>query len=880
MSSNENTADDYGEGSESSDERNAALAKENNKLNQVIRQFHVKAALTITSLRISHPPSFNNEGARRYNKWFNVVIEETDALLDDLAEWRQANVIEARTPRLLVEIYLDLEDLAPNQTLVILDQDDKAWDVREALNQSADFNPKPTRLPEKLTQVVLERWCIEVGDRVVTDPETPQDPLPNVYKRGVVLFRSLYTQCLLLPASKYYRNIAKLPATIPSLRPKYRISNGEFKSPRRDTLNLALHPTQEPVTDSYRFSPSKSPVGPLCVSVDYRMNCDFRVDDAESYLSSQFMGVEEPYFKPSLAAGARAVEHVPGSLPIDRSHLAGEPDRSQAYGSLSTYHQVGPATGTSPISALRAVRDMPSQSPQESPPQKLPPNHRIAQGSKSSLRSNEGVPAYQRRPSVSFQPFKAGSLSSSPAPALYVPPSPGSSAPRTSGLSALQQARNRNSLNALPQTALRTPSIPNETAIVSSASGSPKPAPISRFSSSFGNRRSRFSSGGTSKTEEDNTSSGKASLNSSAQRGSGTLNEGEGTSSGSVHTDEGDISDFLKQLESNKELKSFSHSDVASRDAATRRTNAQLSKFRSIKDSNATTALSDSLYSSLILHRSSSSSSRQLSSVPAMIAGTSVSTSSSPGKPISPHTPHTPAIPSRLSAHSVLADDTEPTRSRSRSRRIIPPHPEEQLSRPGSSSDATTREGTTAIPIPTSPHPWQINRRSSSVSQQHRVLEEELDSFGMRSASLPNDERPDLSLSELLHLHEPSTTAAGAQVQSGDGTVETESSDRSRPESRGSRPTSAAGFGAPGGASLPLRSRLGRPAYARRGSSSAQGSSRELGAAGGRSRWSFRAATADDEEPLLFTMSELENQQGSRRSIEEGRRGRGSSGWR
>lgn len=37
MSSNENTADDYGEGSESSDERNAALAKENNKLNQVIR---------------------------------------------------------------------------------------------------------------------------------------------------------------------------------------------------------------------------------------------------------------------------------------------------------------------------------------------------------------------------------------------------------------------------------------------------------------------------------------------------------------------------------------------------------------------------------------------------------------------------------------------------------------------------------------------------------------------------------------------------------------------------------------------------------------------------------------------------------------------------
>lgn len=48
MSSNENTADDYGEGSESSDERNAALAKENNKLNQVIRVWRNPRTLLAT----------------------------------------------------------------------------------------------------------------------------------------------------------------------------------------------------------------------------------------------------------------------------------------------------------------------------------------------------------------------------------------------------------------------------------------------------------------------------------------------------------------------------------------------------------------------------------------------------------------------------------------------------------------------------------------------------------------------------------------------------------------------------------------------------------------------------------------------------------------
>jgi autophagy-related protein 13 len=483
---------------------------------------------------------------------------------------------------------------------------------------------------------------------------------------------------------------------------------------------------------------------------------------------------------------------------------------------------------------------------------------------------SDAAPMNPRRPSVSFQPFKAGSLASSPS--INVPHSPGTSFPgRTSGPASLTHTRNRPSLTTLPQQVLRTPQLPNETAVASSASSSPKPAPITRYSSSFSHRRSRFSSTG-SKGDDDQNSSGKQSASSSAQRGSDVINESQRASSGSMEQSEDDknLQDFIKLLESKKDLKSFSHTDSASRDASMRRTTAALSKYRGMRESN--TALSDSLSSSLLLHRSSSSSSRQLSSVPPMVHGTSVSTSSSPGKPISPHTPHTPAIPSRLSDNHTVNYSQSVRRSRSRRRSPAEPTREEN------SSEGTAHDtGTTAINIPTSPRAWPYARRSSSARGQHRDqgLDDEPDVYGIRSASLPADERSELSTSELLHVNIEGQNAAlrpSADDRSpGPGTpyyqvypfppLET-----SRPESRedsSSRPSSMV-------EPVPhaLRSRLSR-GY-RRGSpsfSSERGSKHSAG-----SRLSMQTGEEDD---LIFHLSELGS--ASRRSLEETRGGSSST---
>ncbi|KAF1977407.1 hypothetical protein BU23DRAFT_295680 [Bimuria novae-zelandiae CBS 107.79] len=863
--SSDRGTDDSGEMVGRAEQVSEADHRHDQKVNQVIQNFFTKAALTIISSRAILPQSFNKDGNLRQNKWFNVVLDESDVLTPSLQEWKNMDAVAGQHPSLCIEIYLDTQNLGHKQSLVVHDDHSKSWDVAEALNVPLESSSRPPSRVGKSTQLVLERWKIHIGDKHAVHPSELSEPLPNVYKKAVVLFRSLYAFLRFIPAFKYYKSIAKQPANHPSLKLNYRITNGDFKSPRPDTLSIPLYPSTESVTETQVFAPSNSPVGPLCISVQYRTNCEFTVEDSESLLSSHFLGLDNTYLERS-TRDAAPVPH--GSLPVSKLHAQDSPDLAelgQAYGSMSTFHQAGPPPGTSPLSALRAVRDMPSSSPTESPPSKLPPNHRTAQGSKSSLRSTE-APAYQRRTSVSFQPFKAGSLSSSPALASYVPPSPGSSAgsrpssslARVPAPNPLNQPRNRTSLTALPQTALRQPSLPNETAIASSASSSPKPAPIARYSSSFGHRRSRFSSGGGSKVEDDNISSGRGSGASSQQRGSGDLNEGEGASSGSVKTDDENISDFLKLLEQKKDLKSFSKPDTASRDASMRKTTAQLSKYQRMREPYNT--LSDSVSSSMMLHRSSSSSSRQLSSVPPMIAGTSVSTASSPGKPISPHTPHTPAIPSRLSANSII--EYEPRRSRSR-----PGHP----SRGQDVVDVQERndndEGTNAIDIPTSPRTWNHTRRSSSAAQQQRAMEEEPDFFGLRSASVPVDESdrelaPDLTPSELF-----ATTEAIAS-ESRDPPPADAHEEMPRPMSTSNLPAKRGAYSS---------GNKGRGGY------SSHGSSISLSTGGTssterQSRYNFaqRNVSNDDDEPLLFQMSEIGA--GSRRSLEEARGGSSTGG--
>lgn len=236
-------------------------------------------------------------------------------------------------------------------------------------------------------------------------------------------------------------------------------------------------------------------------------------------------------------------------------------------------------------------------------------------------------------------PFKAGSVASSPR-TNAASPSPSTSAPRPSPLTGTSSHSKRLSLNTLPQQALRNPGgVPQDTAIASSGSTSPKPAPVHRYSSSFANRKRWTST--SSRAGESATSSGRASTSSKEKSGQLAPEQVSGTpgSSDSTRTDVDDIAAFISDVERAKDLRAFS-----ARKPALHNNVVNLSRFKNM--SLASSELADEMSSSSLVQTSLTPPSRRLSNVPGL------STSSSPSR-MQPHAPH---VRSRLSTQSIAEE--------------------------------------------------------------------------------------------------------------------------------------------------------------------------------------------------------------------------------
>ncbi|PWY70980.1 putative autophagy protein Atg13 [Aspergillus heteromorphus CBS 117.55] len=869
------------------------------KLNQIISNYYTKAALIILHSRVELTPAFvKGSDTPRVNRWFNVEVEDTDVLREQLRTWRTCDASESRPPPLIIETYLDTKGLTNNQSLVALDEQGKRFDVSESLSTPSGPHPGGP-LSSRTDDVILERWRVELGNMSAQFPADLGSILPTVYKKSIILFRSLFTYSKFLPAWKFAKRNGRL-RTHPALRIKYRILTGKPNADpsQRDHLTTPLFDSSNKVVDTYSFGVTESPAGPFSVQVTYRTSCEFRVDDSEALLSSRFMGADDEVFRPSLPSresNIKAANPEAGSAPLQKRTVE-DPDPSRAYGSLSTFHHVGPTTSASPISALRAARESGASSP--SPPgsssRKPLAAVKASPVGRAAVLASEGSPSVARRPSISFQPFKAPPLSASPSlvdPPLGISPRSGPTARTPFFETKTMQPP------SMAASARKSLPGPSETAAVSPDAASPRPSSISRYHSAFTHRRGRPSSGNIIKVEDD-TSSGKASATSSnPQPGSGLLAEATGTSADSIHADDENISEFLKMLDLRKDL--LNPSNSATVDATARRTtatSAALTRFQRMRDSNA--ALSDSMSSSLLMHRSSNASSKQLSGVPPMVAGTSISTASSPGKPISPHTPHTPAIPSRLSSNSIV----DYGNNEQRDPRV------EHDSLEDNSSEGTTmvhRPSTvtvTAIDIPTSPaslFPPTYRRPSSAAHHRQTVStdDDEIFPFNLRSISLGAEERSHNSLSARQRQHDlegakvdihqaqrepsapsmtedpsltPSSTARdmgshkGASISGPTATSSSSSFNQRVYQPRFSLPR---GRGLSGG---PHSLSSGSSSLARGIPSYLADRDNERDGNGSGSNSGTSASQLEEDEPLLFAMSDFG---ASRRSFEEGRHG-------
>lgn len=213
------------------------------------------------------------------------------------------------------------------------------------------------------------------------------------------------------------------------------------------------------------------------------------------------------------------------------------------------------------------------------------------------------------------------------APSLRAQPKPAAKP------SSSSSGKKRISLNTLPQQALRQPSIPNETAIASSGSASPKPAPLSKFSSSFAGRTKRPTS--TTSAQRSGDSGGSSARGSASSQAAGRSSDGASTTTKSY---EDGIVDFVADLEKAKNNTTIGRPPPQGHIV-------DLSPFRNMRDPNG--ALADDMASSSLL-QASTPPSRRLSNVP------DLSTSSPPSRGgLASHAPH---VRSRLSAHSIAEE--------------------------------------------------------------------------------------------------------------------------------------------------------------------------------------------------------------------------------
>lgn len=571
------------------------------------------------------------------------MLEETDVLSEDLQEWRRPDLSDEPPPPLVIEVYVDTSHLTQNQSLVIVDDVGRRWDVADSV--AAESSPKSNRAGGRYYEVMLERWTIELGDMSRYKASQLNDQLPNVYKKGVLLFRSLYTFSRFLPAWKLHKRLSRQPSNAQPLKLRFRIRQGRSGASRtsKDALHTPLCPSDlnnTTIAEHHDFAPLLCSAGPLTISIDYRTNTDLTVADAEALLSSRFAGLDAGLAARYPAAGGR-------SLPGGHHHSVPQEDSSSslnpaggggrpgarvagggAYGSLGTFHATGKRE--SPVSALRnrAVSGASDTAP--SPERK---------GTPQSIPTSTAGMDYLKNP-----PFKAGSVASSPRnhPAS---PSPSTSAPRPSPLTGTSAHSKRLSLNTLPQQALRNPGgITPDTAIASSGSTSPKPAPVHRYSSSFAGRKRWTSTSQSSRAGESATSSGRGSTSSKEKSGQLAPEQVSGTpgSSGSARTDEDDIAAFISTVERAKDLKAFSSTRKPA--GAPQNNIINLSRFKNM--SLASSELADEMSSSSLVQTSLTPPSRRLSNVPGL------STSSSPSR-MQPHAPH---VRSRLSTQSIAEE--------------------------------------------------------------------------------------------------------------------------------------------------------------------------------------------------------------------------------
>ncbi|CAL1409162.1 unnamed protein product [Linum trigynum] len=284
---------------------------ESAKTEQIITEFFAKSLHIILESRspfvssrnfsgeqaLSSPSSSSSSSSsvRPRDKWFNLALGECPSALENLDLWRQSNF-----EPMVVDVILVKRGLSRNQSL------------------KENSNPYGSDQEELLCgreEKVIERWIVQYDTRRPretgsTSRRSSSNLLHTLYKKSILLLRSLYATARLLPAYKIVRDLN----CSGNLRPftlTHRLSSFAEPFTRKEEAEM----------QRFSFTPVDTSSGRLCLSVLYHSSVSDASSESSTPMSPQFIPdyVGSPLADPLKRFTSLPVSS-PSSLPFSRRH--------------------------------------------------------------------------------------------------------------------------------------------------------------------------------------------------------------------------------------------------------------------------------------------------------------------------------------------------------------------------------------------------------------------------------------------------------------------------------------------------------------------------------------------------------------------------------
>ncbi|KAI3775802.1 hypothetical protein L1987_45556 [Smallanthus sonchifolius] len=290
------------------------------KMEQIITEFFAKSLHIILESRCPFVSSRNYSGERSYlrsssssmrprDKWFNLALRDCPAALENIDFWRQSNLEPMVVDVVLVQ--------RPNW-------DSARSSPKLALERNLSSNNRWRSDSDEFgcdgdSEKVIERWIVRYESKKGCKEGSSGNKRANsstsshaLYKKSILLLRSLYATVRLLPAYKIFREINS-SGQIRSFSLIHRVSSSVEPLVGRDESEM----------QQFVFTPVDTSSGKLCVSLSYLPSISDTTSESSTPMSPQFIPdyVGSPLADPLKRLPSLPMpQYSPSSLPFGRRH--------------------------------------------------------------------------------------------------------------------------------------------------------------------------------------------------------------------------------------------------------------------------------------------------------------------------------------------------------------------------------------------------------------------------------------------------------------------------------------------------------------------------------------------------------------------------------